>query len=123
MTNSNQLNQYYRRKQEFITILGGKCVDCGCVDNLEFDHINPKEKSFNISKNYSKNYDELLKEVLKCALRCKDCHKIKTEDIDGFKADHGTLGMYRHQKCRCDLCKKANSDYHREYKRKSRGMA
>ena len=119
---SPQLAQYQRRKKEFIELLGGVCVDCGTNQNLEFDHDDRSQKKFTITKFYSKNYDDLKIEVLKCKLRCTTCHKIKTQTVDGIKATHGSAGMYRHQKCRCDLCKQGNTERHAAW-RKRRTMA
>ena len=105
---SATIDQYYKRKEYLIKYLGGECVDCGAKTLLEFDHINRSEKSFNISENWSLSLVNLLKEVDKCELRCKSCHKIKTQEVDGLKSEHGKFSMYRHHKCRCVLCKEAN---------------
>jgi len=58
--------------------LGGQCVGCGTTHNLQFDHIDRTQKSFNISLNRDKPYEELLQEVKKCQLLCKECHIIKS---------------------------------------------
>lgn len=123
MKMSRQLAQYYRRRQEFIELLGGVCVDCGTKENLEFDHDDRSSKSFSVSKSYSKNYEALKIEILKCKLRCKLCHTKKTQTIDKIKALHGSAGMYRHQKCRCELCKVGNTERHRIWRQKHRIMA
>lgn len=58
--------------------MGGKCVKCGAIENLQFDHINPLEKSFNISNNiHRKDLDE---ELAKCQLLCPECHLDKTKN-------------------------------------------
>lgn len=72
-------NYYYKRKHELFDKLGGKCAKCGSTEHLEFDHIDPENKSFNISKllNHSKNaVDE---ELSKCQLLCHDCHLQKSK--------------------------------------------
>lgn len=70
--------RYYTRRAEAIAYLGGKCVDCGTSQNLEFDHKNPKLKSFHIGKAFaSMAKDKLYVEVDKCELRCRPCHLIK----------------------------------------------
>jgi len=65
-----------RTKIKLIDYMGGKCRSCGynkCVGALEFHHINPKEKDFNISgKSWS--YEKLKSEVDKCILLCNRCH-------------------------------------------------
>ncbi len=54
--------------------LGGKCVDCGVTDNLEFDHIYPSTKDKKICE-YISVRDKLEEEIKKCELRCKSCHR------------------------------------------------
>lgn len=47
---------------------------------LEFDHIEPFTKSFNISQavKLGHNWDEVLKEIKKCRVLCANCHKKHT---------------------------------------------
>ena len=52
-----------KRKATMIKMLGGKCVDCGTTENLQFDHIDPSKKSFNISCVLS---ERMLTELEKC---------------------------------------------------------
>ena len=54
--------------------LGGKCVECGSTEALEFDHIDPSTKSFNISAGYHKPKQVLEEELSKCQLLCNKCH-------------------------------------------------
>ena len=59
---------------------GGKCSVCGyCkyTGALDFHHLDPKQKDFNISKNlHSKPSIESIKEELdKCILLCANCHR------------------------------------------------
>jgi 5-methylcytosine-specific restriction endonuclease McrA len=71
--------RYFRLKQEAITILGGKCLRCGCDDMrcLEIDHIVPVrgDRSVYGVKLYRSvthgNTENL--QVL-----CANCHAIKT---------------------------------------------
>lgn len=56
--------------------LGGKCVKCGTNEQLQFDHIHPGDKCFNItSKINCQLNEEIFQEVDKCQLLCKSCHK------------------------------------------------
>ena len=78
-------NQYHRDRynqkvKECKTILGGKCVVCGATENLEFDHIDPKTKLFNITVYVTggKSKDVFMEELNKCQLLCVECHKNKT---------------------------------------------
>lgn len=74
-----QVAYYRKRIGKLFTILGGVCVDCGTKYNLEFDHINPKTKSFNVSTAArSKKWELVVVEAKKCKLRCKSCHIKRT---------------------------------------------
>lgn len=82
----NYIKKYYKRKRsEYIKLLGGSCSKCGSEIELQFDHIDPSIKTFNIGKllNYSKA--KVLEELKKCQLLCIECHDNKTkENKDGY---------------------------------------
>lgn len=69
-------------KQFCIEYKGGKCSICGynkCYSSLDFHHLDPSKKEYNISKlirTYSINTikDKLIKELDKCILVCSNCH-------------------------------------------------
>tara|TARA_B100001113_G_C20646390_1_gene421485 strand:- start:36 stop:539 length:504 start_codon:yes stop_codon:yes gene_type:complete len=69
-----------RRLQEMKDKLGNKCVKCGSTENLEFDHIDPKTKCFNV--NPQDSWEKTLPELYKCQLLCKPCHTEKTTTVD-----------------------------------------
>jgi hypothetical protein len=55
------------------------CVECGesrpwCLD---FDHRNPSNKKFEISKlvDHGSSLDKLVTEIEKCDVRCANCHR------------------------------------------------
>ena len=74
-----QMKRYNKRKESFIEKLGGKCSQCGSDKELQFDHINPEEKSFTLGhKMASAPLEVLEKELEKCQLLCRGCHIIKT---------------------------------------------
>ena len=64
---------------------GGKCESCGYNRNiaaLEFHHLNPLEKDFNISnKGYTKSWENVKKEIDKCILVCANCHREIHDEI------------------------------------------
>lgn len=67
----------HKKKVELVAYKGGKCEICGyskCIQALEFHHLNPEEKDFNISSS-SKSLNELKKEIDKCILVCANCHR------------------------------------------------
>jgi hypothetical protein len=66
-------------KQYLIEMLGGKCVGCGCTENLQFDHIDRTKKSFCLSKSLASKLEKLIEEAQKCQLLCEDCHRLKTQ--------------------------------------------
>lgn len=51
--------------------LGGKCVRCGTIENLEFNHIDPSLKTQEASTKTGLRQ----KEYQKCELLCKPCHR------------------------------------------------
>lgn len=68
-----------RLKQKAVEYLGGKCKICGynkCLKALDFHHINPKEKEFNISYFINaKSWETIKEELDKCILLCANCHR------------------------------------------------
>lgn len=117
MTNRNEYHRQYQaqrlenRRKEALALLGGLCVHCGITENLQFDHIDPNTKLFSIGTILNNApWDRILSELSKCQLLCKQCHVKKTLQDKGLTtATHGSYTMYRHHKCRCDLCKQANT--------------
>lgn len=66
-------------KQQVIEYKGGCCEQCGYdkyQGALEFHHLDPNEKDFNISqvKGNTINY-KIKKELDKCILVCSNCHR------------------------------------------------
>lgn len=68
-------------KRKCIQYKGGKCSICGyhkCQAALDFHHLDPLEKDFNVSKyrqtSWNKRKDSILSELDKCILVCKNCH-------------------------------------------------
>ena len=69
-----------KRLQEMKDKLGNKCVKCGATENLQFDHIDPKTKCFNV--NPQDSWEKTLPELYKCQLLCPPCHLKKTMTDD-----------------------------------------
>jgi hypothetical protein len=94
------------RKLKLTQLLGGQCARCDNNTDLEFDHIDPTTKLFNISGRLGSSWDLLLDEVKKCQLLCKPCHYTKTR-IENKRANpsrHGSWGMWKKRRCKCELC-------------------
>lgn len=106
-----------------IDYLGNECVECGAMQNLEFDHIDPTTKSFEISNTSYLDgpLRTLLDEVRKCQLLCKVCHDAKSRAEGSYARggghnkiidpQHGTAVKYN-KGCRCELC----ADWKRKYR-------
>ena len=65
-------------KGKLITYLGGKCFLCDynkCQGALDFHHLNPNEKDFNLSKFAQKSLTDIKNELNKCILICSNCHR------------------------------------------------
>lgn len=79
-----------RRKQlrhEIVLYKGGKCEICGynkCEAALEFHHLNPDEKEFQLSGN-TYSLEKMKKEVDKCILVCANCHREIHDKINNDK--------------------------------------
>jgi len=71
-------NRRKEQRQKMIEHLGGKCLGCGSTKDLQFDHIDRKEKVENVSKLLGHSDERVLLEVNKCQLLCSECHNIKT---------------------------------------------
>jgi len=68
-------------KKRLVEMFGGKCSRCPVSDFrvLDFDHINPKTKRFNLCiGSMHRPWAELVTEARKCQLLCANCHRIKT---------------------------------------------
>jgi len=122
--------EYNRKRREFaLKYFGNKCAKCGedgSKEELQIDHINPDDVNI---KAYSSTLQykgilrlprkDFLEELKKCQLLCWPCHNEKTIKEQGHKlvTEHG-VQMYNHYSCRCDICKKAISEYKRNYYKK-----
>lgn len=78
-----------RRKNQALKKLGCKCKFCNSLENLEFDHIDPRTKKSPISRLWVKSQQEIDDELKQCQLLCKTCHtaKSKQEGSLSFKGD------------------------------------
>lgn len=104
---------YDKFRNEALDYLGGVCVKCGTTEQLEFDHINPSTKTYNISKKWSLPTSKHYAELDKCQLLCYTHHKEK--HIGG----HGSHAEYK-RGCRCVLCKGVHDMYQRQYRAKQK---
>jgi hypothetical protein len=65
-----------RNRQELLKLHGSKCSVCSydkCSSALQFHHIDPSEKEFEISES-AYSLENLIAEAKKCVLLCANCH-------------------------------------------------
>lgn len=65
-------------KEKCINFLGGKCENCGyskCKEALDFHHLDPSKKDFNISGSHARSWSKIEGELKKCVLLCANCHR------------------------------------------------
>jgi 5-methylcytosine-specific restriction endonuclease McrA len=113
--------RYLERKALAIKLLGGKCIKCDSVEDLQFDHVKPRKKTgagFVITKKLAGVAERKLEtEIRKCQLLCGECHSRKSIIERGYKiskGQHGTISTYRY--CKCAECRRANAEYKRKWK-------
>ena len=67
-----------KRKRDLVEHKGGKCEVCGYDKSmwaLQFHHLNPEEKDYNLSGGgFTRSLENDIKEVDKCILVCANCH-------------------------------------------------
>lgn len=120
---------YYHNvlKPKMLAYVGGDnpaCAECGSNESLEFDHIDPDSKSFNIAKNPTVSNAAVRAELDKCQLLCSPCHKAKSVLESKKRREgtftHGTIYAWMRKKCTCDECstaKRAWNDARNEARR------
>ena len=78
-TSDQTLNRMQRLKTQMVDYKGGSCVICGYkkyMGALEFHHLDPKKKDFNLAHMKKYTFDEKVKKELdKCILVCSNCHR------------------------------------------------
>lgn len=98
----NTSKEYYqdnriRRKQIFVDIMGGCCQLCGynySLQALEFHHIDPQIKQFQISDNLLRDIKMVYEELQKCILVCANCHR----EIHTHFNDYHLVSSYNQEK-------------------------
>lgn len=69
----------WKIKEIAVAYLGGKCNRCGYnkyVGALDFHHLDPSIKEFNIGESgYTRSWERVRVELDKCELVCANCHR------------------------------------------------
>lgn len=80
--NECKVDQVSKRRLETkikcVEYKGGKCEKCGYdkyYGALEFHHLEPDKKDFNINRSATLNFEKLKSELDKCILLCANCHR------------------------------------------------
>lgn len=81
-TRKSKHDMYLNVKIKCVEYKGGQCNKCGyskCIKALEFHHIDPNEKDFNLTKvrilSWDNQKERIIKELDKCILVCANCHR------------------------------------------------
>lgn len=77
----NRQARFEANKAKAKELLGGICAICGTTEALDFDHIDPATKLFNISKGWRYSEELFWAEVAKCQLLCRPHHLEKSSKI------------------------------------------
>lgn len=77
---SEKCKEYAKAKQIWLNEiqLTRGCLHCSyntCAYAMDFHHINPEVKSFNLGRGRYVSWDRLRKEVEKCVVLCARCHR------------------------------------------------
>lgn len=73
---------YYRRRSaELVAEFAPKtpCENCGATKNLQWDHIDPSTKEFDVMAGCHRlsSRDRILKEIAKCRVLCGHCNSLR----------------------------------------------
>jgi hypothetical protein len=80
-----KLNRKILRRRLFDEVKNRPCADCGGwfePVQMDFDHRDPKQKSFQIGTHLLHNVIKILKEMEKCDVVCANCHRLRTQKKD-----------------------------------------
>lgn len=72
-----QKNLRKRRKETLVQMVGGRCILCGYnkwIFAIDFHHLDPKQKSFEIGKAHLYKFSSCVEELKKCVPLCRNCH-------------------------------------------------
>lgn len=95
---------------------GKSCVNCGSLDKLELDHIDPSTKIDSHIWSWSITRRE--EELVKCQVLCHTCHLEKT--LKSYpERQHGTSAMYKQENCRCVECRAYIARVKREWRKRT----
>ena len=116
--NKLYLKERYETQRKFLfSLLGDRCAKCQSQEKLEFDHINPKDKTLEIGRLFTKRTIQggIQEIVTKCQILCKKCHEDKSAREFSLRPKtfrHGTIYAWMRIRCKCSECLKAKWAWH-----------
>jgi len=75
---SSDLSRLKCNKQKAVAYKGGKCEKCGynkCIAAMDFHHINPDDKMYDVKDIMARKWETIKSEIEKCMLLCSNCHR------------------------------------------------
>ena len=111
--------RYQIRRAAAIKHLGSKCIDCGSMLRLEFDHVERRLKAGEISDLMTYSTAVFWMELEKCVLRCHECHSAKTSRETTVGHGGGLTGK---KSCYCEKCAPLKREYMRQRRAAAKDM-
>lgn len=76
MSQDSTIDYYRQRRKELVERLGGECVECGAINDLQFHHVNPEEGNETGMGGWNHLYaiEEDLENGVEIELLCRECH-------------------------------------------------
>jgi hypothetical protein len=101
-------HRYAENRSKAVILFGGKCVRCGSQEQLEFDHVNREEKTFNIANLWRNSWSRIEIELRKCQLLCWRCHQEKSKPELAKISSDASIDRVRNAKhiVHCIMCGK-----------------
>jgi hypothetical protein len=78
------VNRLKERKKKAVEYKGGKCVDCGIIDDpciYDFHHTDPSKKEIAFGSAGGVSFDRIRPELDKCVLLCANCHRKRHQKL------------------------------------------
>lgn len=119
---SREWQKWVRRARRAAWIAeNGPCKRCGSTERLEVDHIDPSSKEHEVHSVWTWGAEIRERELAKCQVLCRKCHESKNASEGqarmGGPVKCGTYAAYI-QGCRCEGCRKANTEYAKQRRRR-----
>lgn len=105
-----------KRRQAWL-LEHGPCAHCGSWEDLEVDHIDRTKKLSHRVWSWSKERRDA--ELAKCQVLCRTCHMEKGREVGDIPPEvtHGNRKMYEDKGCRCEICRKAHTEFQSAWRR------